>query len=698
MTIRQAMDDLHAAMEQTNNRLQYIATLPAEQRNFRNTFLAYTEAAENLNQVQCYIEHLVNTRETPALLQLRSKAAQEYGKFKQELRCLPRLLQVIRETETALNKENSLSEEQRRVIRSVMQDLKLAGAHLSPKQLARKNNIEREIQFLTYQFQANLTNPPPPWEHLISDPARLTGMPPSWMQRAEAAARDKGLSTPEKPAWLINLTSAHADEVLYHCSIQETRKLAWLGINRAGTAHAADNESIIYRIMELRHEQAQILGYRHYADMKTSNRMMGSGAHALAFVNDLLQRSKPAWDAWVSERLAHFSHAAGQLLNSLAPWDEKYILSHQKHPLRHQAKGHRFDDKELMPYLEMDNTLNGLLRLCSNLLGVTYTERPTCCLSPGQPCPPEAVEVWAPDVRCFEVRDTQSGVHLGSFFLDIYPQTGKRTDISYCFPLRIANPGEPTLAVMVSNFPPKIPGKPQLLTHLHLRMLFHEFGHLMHMCLAEPKLRPLAAMSIEADFIELPSILMENLVWEPTALATFARHYQTGETIPQNLLLQLSRTRTSNSLEDHIRSLCLAKLDLELHMHYHEKFKERSLDEVTAELLHPWLFPGTENIPSPFRTLTHCIGAGYDAAFYTYKWSEMLAEDALCRFREEGLLTPDIWTHYRRTILTPGATESAQQLFQNFMGREPSFYPLLRRFQKNNEPTRQTKSPVQNMP
>lgn len=678
MSPQQAMTDLHAAMAQTRTRLENIAALPAEQCNFSNTFLAYTEASENLNQVQIYLEFLTNNAETPELVQLRNIVVREYAEFKQNLEVLSRVWPVLHAAAES-DWAKALPATHQRVIQSVMRDLKHTGIHLTPKQRARKALIEQELQFLSFQFSHNLNADTASRHLLITDPAQLDGMPDTWMQRAAKAAHAAGHGSEATPAWLINLSGAHADAVLHHCTVQKTRRDAWLLIHSAGTAMAQDNEPVIYRIMELRHELATMLGYKHYADMKTADRMMRSGENALAFVNDMLRQSKPAWDAWVAKKLHRFSEAAGKQLTEIAPWDEKFILSHRRDkPTANAAPS--FNEAELTPYLELNNVLSGMLRLWSDLLGVTYTEIPTARLRPGESCPAGHVETWAPNIRCFEVRDTQSGKHLGSFFLDIFPRPGKRTDLTYCFPLRTADPGEPTIAAMVANFPQAAPGNPGLLSLLHLRMLFHEFGHLMHMCLAEPPLRPLAAMNVEIDFVETPSHLQERWIWEPEAITGFARHHQTGAPIPPQLLQQLSSAGAAASITQHISMLLSAKLDLELHMHFHEKFSGRPLDEATAELLRPWLFPGAENTPSPFRTLTHCIVAGYDAGFYTYKWSEVLAADAFSRFRQEGLLNPATGADYRRTILTPGATQPAEQLFRNFMGRDPNPTPLLRRY------------------
>lgn len=680
MTPQQALTDLREAMVQNRQRLEAIAALSPEQYNFDNTFLAYTEAGENVQQVLCYINHLVNTAETPERLSLRNRVVQEHARFKQELDILPRIWQVLHAAAEA-PWVTTLSESRKKIITMVLLDLKHTGAHLPPEQRARKAAIEQELQFLGFTFSRNLAAGSGQWSMLITDAAQLDGMDDKWMQAAADAARAAGHDTEAQPAWL--LTTASAGAVLYHCKVQETRRHAWCALNGAGTAWGKDNEPVIYRIMELRHELATLLGYRHYADMKTANRMMRSGENAMRFVDELLRRSEPAWQASVANTLRRFSEATGQQLTAVAPWDEAYLLHHRvraPQPAAATGAAPAFRYSDLTPYLETESVLKGMFNIWSNLLGVNYTELPTAFVKPGGRCPDGHVEIWAEGVRCFAVHDRQTQQHLGSFFLDLYPRRGKRSDLSYCFPLRVANPGEPQLATMEVNFPTPAPDRPSLLSHLEFQMLYHEFGHLMHMCLSRPELRPLAPTFMESDFIETPSHLQENWVWEPETLASFARHYKTGAPIPQELLQQLARARRNSSISHHMSMLCSAKLDLELHMHFHEKFKGRPLDEVSAEILKPWLFPGAETVPCPMRTLTHCISAGYDAGFYTYKWSEVMAADAFSRFKKEGILNPATGADYRRTLLTPGGTKPAGQLYLDFMGREPDPNALLRIF------------------
>lgn len=332
------------------------------------------------------------------------------------------------------------------------------------------------------------------------------------------------------------------------------------------------------------------MGYANYADMQTARRMMGSGAKALAFVDEMLQKSKPVWDAYVAAEMKRFSQACGQELTAVNPWDVEY-LNHHLPPKRNP-----FNVNTVTPYLQADKVIRGLLDIWSGLLGLRFEELPAAYLRPGESAPAGTVETWAPGVRCIAVKDAATGNHLGSFYLDIYARPGKRPQ-AWCLPLRDGEPaadgslGEPHLAALMANLTPPRQGQPHLFHHGELYMLFHEFGHMMHMMLGHGELRAHCTAEVERDFIETPSQIQECWIWEPEALATFTSHYQTGEPLPAELAQQLAASRGSNPIEMHMRMLCTSKLDLELHMHYHDKYKGRPLDEVCQEILAPWLFP-----------------------------------------------------------------------------------------------------------
>ena len=676
MTREQMIVDVQAAITEAKQRLKAISEVTPETASFDNTFLAWYKADENVKQLANYLNHLQIATGDKEVQRMMYDAHTAIMEFKADSTYTARIAEVLRAAAQA-PWVAQLSPAKRRFVHQTMTSLRDSGLYLTAEQQERKAALESELSRLGYRFSQFVKQSPRMWELLITDPSELAGMPPRWMQAARAAARERGKTDEE--AWLINLNTAPASAVLRYCQVAETRRKCWLGIHSPGTAHSLDTEPLITRILELRHELATLLGYANFADMQAAQRMMGNGAKALAFVDEMLRQSKPAWDAYIAAELERFSQVAGKKLTSVNPWDVEYMNTLL--PPRRS----NFNVKAITPYLQTPKVLSGLMNIWSGLLGIQFEELPTVHLTPGAAAPDGHVETWHPSVRCFAVKDTSTGHHLGSFYLDIYARPGKRPQ-AWCLPLRDGEPtpdgklGEPHLAALMANFTPPQENRPHLMTHGELYMLFHEFGHMMHMMLGHGELRAHCTAEVERDFVEMPSQLQESWIWEPAALATFTSHYQTGESLPAELAQQLAASRGSNPIEMHMRMLCTSKLDLELHMHYHDKYKGRPLDEVCQEILAPWLFPFTQQPPSEVRTLTHSMTEGYAAALYTYKWSEMLAADAMQRFQQEGILNPTIGADYRRCILERGSSIPAMQQIRDFLGREPEPAALIQRY------------------
>ena len=294
------------------------------------------------------------------------------------------------------------------------------------------------------------------------------------------------------------------------------------------------------------------------------------------------------------------------------------------------------------------------------------------------------MEVWHPEVRLFEVRDNKSGAHLGSFYLDLFPRATKRggawvQPIHYGTPAHDGKPHTPHLALLAGNLSAAGKETPALFSHRDVETIFHEFGHMMHVMLGNTELRSHCGTSVAWDFVELPSQMNENWTWEPEGMATYAVHYKTGEPIPENYVRKMQDVRFFFPAHDNMGQLCIAKLDLEMHMNYAEKFRGRDLDAASAELLDSWRTPMTVQPPSIMRNLTHCISGGYAGAYYSYKWAEVLAADVYTRFLKEGIMNPAVGAAYREEILSKGDSKPAAELYRNFMGRDPNPDALLQK-------------------
>lgn len=676
LTPEQARKDSAAAMVLARHKLNLICQLKPEDCTFENTFEALARAQEELDTVQNRIYHLKTVADTDALRQVQEELMPEWNAMDAEVLANEQLWSILRQA-AAQPWVKELSPARQRYVQQVIDSFRDRGAELTPRQKARKKEIEDEISLLQLQFGKNVQDSTAAWELIITDREQLQGMSADWMDKAAADAKAQIHGEDTAPAWRITLQRSSYAEVLKHCTVEATRKACWEGSLTIGTG-AYDNAPVVARIMELRRELAGLLGFKTYADLTTHRRMVGSGDKALQFVDEMMQKVKPAFDAENARLLDFITRRTGRVTTALNPWDRSFYMREMSEEL------YNFDSESLRPYLESNNLLNGIFSIFSQLYGISFTELPARCLQPGEQASPLVIETWHPEVRVFAVTDDRTGHHLGSFYLDLFPREKKREGawvmpIRYGEPATAARPHTPHLACLAGNMTAATPGKPALFSHYDAVVLFHEFGHMMHCMLSDTELRSHAGTSVAWDFVELPSQLTENWAWESEGIATFGFHYATGECIPAELVRKLRESRYFLPATDNMGQLCVAKLDLEMHMNYNEKFKGKDMDAAARELLQPWQIATTAPGRSIMRRLRHCITGGYSAGYYSYKWAEVLAADAYSRFSKEGVLNRRTGDDFRRSILSQGDSQSAAELYRRFMGRNPDPDALLQK-------------------
>lgn len=674
LTPAQARIDSDAALVMARHRLEQISNLSPEATTFENTFLALAQAQDELDKVQNRIYHLTTVADNEELRKVQQELMPQWNALSAEVLSNEKLWKVLRNA-AAQAWVQELSPAKKRYVEQIIQNFHDMGAELSPEAKARKKEIEDEMSLLELKFGKNVQDSTNAWELIITDPEQLAGMSADWMDKAKADAAKQVHGYGAAPAWRITLQSGSYTEVLRHCTVEATRKACWEGSLTIGTGEY-DNEPIVARIMELRRELAGLLGFETYADLTTHRRMVGSGKNALKFVDDMMQKVKPAFDAECAQVLDFVTKRTGRVTTALNPWDRSFYLREMSEEL------YNFDAESLRPYLSCDQLLNGIFGIFSNLYGVSFTELPAKCLTPGEQVSASVIETWHPEVKVFAVTDDRTGHHLGSFYLDLYPRSTKREG-AWVMPLSYGKPAEgkvphgPHLACLVGNVTPATADKPALLSHRDAVVIFHEFGHMMHVMLSNTELEAHSGTSVAWDFVELPSQITENWAWEPEGIATFAFHYETGDMLPDELINKLRTSRYFLPATDNMGQLCIAKLDLEMHMNYDEKFKGKSLDASSRELLSPWQIRSTTPGNSIMRRLRHCITGGYSAGYYSYKWAEVLAADAYSRFSQEGVLNRQTGMDFRNEILSQGDSKSAAELYRNFMGRDPNPDALL---------------------
>lgn len=675
MTAEQGLADTRAALQQAQESIAAICALTPEESTFDNTFLAYYKATENLDKAQGYMSHLSSVMDNPALRSAQEELIPELSAFSASVTANTQLWQVIK-TAAAQPWVKELSPAKQRFVQQVVDSFRDSGADLPADKKARKAEIEQELSQLTHQFGKNVLDATNAWELVITDKAQLDGMSEDWLAKAAASARQKGYGTDDSPAWRISLDYTSYGEVMRDCTVEATRKKCWEGQCTIGKGGKYDNEQIVARVMELRRELAELLGFKTYADLTTAHRMVGSGDKAMAFVDGMMEKVKPSFEKECADLLSYISRCKGEKVEALNPWDRRFYMNRMAKEL------YDFDPETLRPYHLYGNVVRGMFALFSHLYDVSFEEVPSICLQPGESCPAGKAEVWHPEVKLYKVTDNKTGAHLGSFYMDLFPRETKRAG-AWVMPMRFGEPAHggqphaPHLATLVGNLSPAVGDKPALFSHYDVETLFHEFGHMMHNMLTDTELKAHAGSSVAWDFVELPSQLNENWTWEPEGIATYAFHYETGKPIPPALVKKLLSSRYFLPATDNMGQLCIAKLDLEMHMNYNEKFKGKGLDAASNELLAPWRIASTVESPSIMRNLTHSITGGYSAGYYSYKWAEVLAADAFTRFKKEGVMNDKTGADYRATILRQGDSKPAADVYRDFMGRDPNPDALL---------------------
>lgn len=676
MTAERGLADTRAALDMAKKRLDAICSLKPEETTFENTFGAYYKATEELEQVQTYMHHLSSVMDHPDMRQAQEELIPELTEFSASVTANERLWKVIKSA-SAQPWAKELSPAKKRFVEQVMDSFKDSGADLPEDKKARKAEIDRELSQLTHQFGKNVLDSTNAWELIITDPAELAGMSKDWLDKAAASAQAKGYGSKEAPAWRITLDFTSFGEVMKDCEVEATRKKCWEGQCTIGRDGAYDNEKIVARVMELRREKAELLGFKTYADLTTAHRMVGSGEKAMAFVDGMMEKVKPAFEKECEMLLCYIYGITRKETKELNPWDRRYYMSRMSKDL------YDFDPETLRPYQSCDNVIKGMFSIFSHLYDISFQELPTCYVPEGGLPEPGKIEVWHPEVRLFAVKDNKTGAHLGSFYMDLFPRETKRAG-AWVMCMRFGaqstekgQPRAPHLATLEGNLSPAVGDKPALFSHYDVETLFHEFGHMMHNMLSDTELQAQAGSCVAWDFVELPSQMNENWTWEPEGIASYAFHYQTGEPIPGELVQKLLSSRYFLPATDNMSQLCIAKLDLEMHMNYNERFKGKSLDQASNDLLRPWRIASPVEGPSIMRHLTHCITGGYSAGYYSYKWAEVLAADAFTRFKKEGVMNAKTGADYRSTILKQGDSKPASEVYKDFMGRDPNPDALL---------------------
>lgn len=553
----------------------------------------------------------------------------------------------------------SLDTAQKKVIDNAVRDFRLSGVELEAADREQYKKITQKLTELSAKFEENLLDATHAWKKHITDESMLSGLPPSTIAMAEQFAKRDGLD-----GWVFTLDFPSYMPVMSYADNRELREemytaFATKASDQGPNAGKWDNTEVMADILKLRHELAQLLGYDNHAERSLATKMAQSPQQVLDFLNDLASRSKPIAEKEFEELKAFAKETAD--MDELQAWDVTYYAEQ----LRQQR--YAISQEELKPYFPEDKVVQGLFAVVRKLYGLEISER-------------NDVDTWHKDVRFFEIREANGDLR-GQFYLDLYARQHKRGGawMDECLVRRKTSAGIQTpVAFLTCNFSEPVGDKPALFTHDEVTTLFHEFGHGLHHMLTKIDYSGVSGINgVAWDAVELPSQFMENWCWEREALDLIAGHYETGESLPEDLYNKMIAARNFQSAMMMLRQLEFSLFDFRLHLEYNPN-ETNQVDKILAEVRDQVTVVKPPKFNRFAHSFAHIFAGGYAAGYYSYKWAEVLSADAFSKFEEKGIFDRQTGLEFLSSILEQGGSKEPMELFIEFRGREPEIDALLR--------------------
>ena len=632
-----------------SNRAKLNSLLENTPADFDSIVVPLETMEHELSRVWSPISHLQGVLGSPGWRQAYNEALPLLTEYGTELSQDTRLHDAFANVAATLAEDGP----ERAIVDHALRDFKLAGVDLPEAEKARFKDIMQELAGIQARFDQNIQDASDAWRLEVSNEADLAGIPTQAVQRARDAARAE-----DRDGWLLTLDYPTYDAVMRFADNRALRENLYHGwVTRASDQGADpdwDNTDNIERILALRHEAANIVGYGNYAEYSLATKMADAPDDVIRFLEELADRSRDA----AEKELAELRSLAGM---ALEPWDTAYYLEKLK------AEKYAVSDDELRQYFQADRVVAGLFDLASRLYGLTI-ERV------------DDITAWHGDVRYYRVSQDQGG-EIGGFFADLYARSGKRTgawisDLSNR--MRVNGQTARPEGFLVCNFPPPDDQGMSLLGHDDVVTLFHEFGHMLHHLLTRIDYPSIAGINgVPWDAVELPSQFMENFAWSYEVLEKCTAHRESGEALPRELFDRLDASRHAGAALGMLRQIEFGLFDVRLHAGFDPANPGSPLDMLGDVREHVSLIrhPDYNRLPHAF---SHIFAGGYAAGYYSYKWAEVLAADAFGAFEDDGIFNTDTASRFRREILEVGGSRDFMDAYVAFRGRRPSLEPLLR--------------------
>ena len=625
----------------------------SEPATFANTLEAFDDSGQLLEKVNAVFGNLTSAETNDALQAIQKEFAPKLAAHRDDIRLNAALFARVKAVWDA-RATLKLNSEQARLLEETYTDFVRAGALLGPEQKEKMRAINQELAGLGVKFGDNVLKQTNAYRLVLDSKEQLAGLPERVVAGGADAAKAAGL----EGKWVYTLHGPSIWPFLENSSDRALRKqILDAYLTRGDHGDEFDNNKVIARIAALRVDRAKLLGYPTYADFALERNM----AKNPAGVYGLLDRVWPPALAVARRELADMQAMVdaegGGFKVGASDW--RYYAEKVK-----KAK-YDLDDAALRPYFQLDKVREGVFYVANRLYGLTFTERPE-------------LPVYHPEVRGFEVKEAD-GSHVGIIYLDYFPRPGKRGGAwSSTYRRQWVRDGKNVTPVVVNvgNFSRPAGDTPALLSIDEVETMFHEFGHGLHQLLSRCRYKSLSGSAVPRDFVELPSQIMENWGEEPEVLKIYARHWQTGEPIPDALVAKMQKAGTFNQGFATVEYVAASKLDMDWHTLTEAKEVDtRAFEKASLERM--GLIP---EIPPRYHStyFNHIVG-GYAAGYYSYLWSEVLDADAFAAFKEKGLFDQATAKAFRDNVLSKGGSEDAMTLYVRFRGREPRVEPLLKR-------------------
>ena len=622
-----------------------------EEPTFENTIEAMEVSGHTLNNVAGIFFNLMEANTNDEMQEIAEKVSPMLTEYSMYVSLNADLFQRVKAVYEKKD-ELGLAPDQMKLLEDNYKSFVRGGANLSDEEKALYSKWSEELSLITLQFSKNVLAATNAYVLNITDSTQLGGLPEFVKTMAAETAAEKGLE-----GWAFTLDAPSYSPFLKYSTERDLRKQIWTAYNTRAIGGENDNTEIVKKIVDLRIKIANILGYETYADYALEERMAKNKLTVNEFIKNLLEPSMEFAKKDVADVYA-FAKKNGFEDSQLQSWDFSYWSE------KYQQAEYSLSAEELKPYFQLESCIDAVLGLATRLYGITFKEL-------------DNVPVYHPDVKVYEVNDAD-GRHLALFYADFFPRASKRGG-AWMTEFRgqsIRNGVEyrPFIST-VMNFTKPTADAPALITHDELVTFLHEFGHALHGIFAEGRYGSLTGTNVSRDFVELPSQIMENWAFEPEYLNSFAKHYQTGEPIPAELIEKVVAAKNYLAGYAQVRQLHFGYLDMAWHSL--TELPAESAVEFEQKVLAPYaVMPAVEGVA--FSTsFSHIFSGGYSAGYYSYKWAEVLEADAFSLFKEKGIFNTEVSNSFRKNILSMGGTEDEAVIYRNFRGHDPEPQALM---------------------